>query len=154
MRMDSGENGFCYNPALAEESSKTREALLAKTEEALGKIENEVRRRTKKPLSADEIGVKLGRVFSKWKMRKHFITVVEDGSFQWDRDETSIQKEAAMDGIDLVRAGKTPSELASPDLVRQYKNLGRVEEVFRTMKGIDIMVRPIRIRYRKASSSS
>lgn len=113
---------------MAEESSKTREALLAKTEEALGKIENEVRRRTKKPLSADEIGVKLGRVCSKWKMRKHFITVVEDGSFQWDRDETSIQKEAAMDGIDVVRADKTPSELASPDLVRQYKNLGRVEE--------------------------
>lgn len=136
----------CYNPALSDERSKTREALLAKTEEALVKIENEVRRRSKKPLSADEIGVKLGRVFSKWKMGKHFKTVVEDGSFQWERDEISIGKEAAMDGIYVIRAGKTSSELSSPDLVRQYKNLGRVEEVFRTMKGIDIMVRPIRHR--------
>jgi len=133
----------CFNPLLSEERGRKREELLAATEKDLGKIANKVRRRTKTPMSADEIGLGVGRVVNAHKMAKHFDLVIADGSFRFARKEESIRREALLDGIYVIRTSE-PKERRSPeDTVRDYKGLANVERVFRCMKGIDLLVRPI-----------
>ena len=136
----------CYNPLLAEERSRKREELLQATEQALRKIVTEVARRTKTPLSEAEIGKKVGRALSRFKMGKHFELSIEKGSLSYQRNQQSIETEKALDGIYVIRTSEPAAHLCPEDTVRQYKNLGRVEEAFRCFKGIDIRVRPIRHR--------
>ena len=136
----------CYNPLLAEERSRKREELLQATEQALQKIVTEVARRTRTPLSEADIGKKVGRALSRFKMGKHFELSIEKGSLSYQRNQPSIETEKALDGIYVIRTSEPATHLCSADTVRQYKNLGRVEEAFRCFKGIDIRVRPIRHR--------
>ena len=136
----------CYNPLLGDERRRKRNELLEATEKQLEKIQREVARRTKTPLKQGEIGKKVGRVINRYKMDKHFNLIIEDGNFEFQRNEESIATEQALDGIYVIRTSEKSDALNSADAVRQYKNLGRVEEAFRCFKGIDIRIRPIRHR--------
>jgi len=102
-----------------------------------------VARRTKKPLLTEEIALKVGKVINQYKVGKHFRLHMEDNLFRWERDEASIEQEAALDGIYVVRTSEPKKRLSAPDTVRSYKNLAQVELGFRCLKGIDIRVRPI-----------
>ena len=133
----------CYNPFLAEDRKRTRDELLAATEANLARIEREVARRTKTPLRTDEIALKVGKVIGRYKMEKHFRMRIEDGQFEWTRDEASIQHEEALDGIYVIRTSEPGDCLSGADVVRSYKRLAEVERAFRTLKGLDILVRPI-----------
>jgi transposase len=136
----------CFNPLLAEQRRHKREALLQATEEGLARIVREVKRRTKTPLSAGEIGKKVGKVLNRFKVGKHFETTIEDGRFHYARRESAIEHEAALDGIYIIRTSEPRERLDSEDAVRSYKNLARVEQAFRCLKGVDLLVRPIRHR--------
>lgn len=136
----------CFNPLLCEERRRKRDELLAATEEGLGRIQAEVARRTRTPLPAAEIGAKVGLILRRWKMGKHFHAKIGDGSLEWSRNEDNIAAESALDGIYIVRTGEPAAALPAAEAVRRYKGLARVEEVFRTMKGADILIRPIRHR--------
>jgi transposase len=136
----------CYNPLLAHERNRKRQELLEATEQELVKIEKEVARRTRTPLSEANIGKKVGRVLNRFKMAKHFDVTIEAGRMSWQRNQQAVETEEALDGIYVIRTSEPAAELASEDTVRQYKNLGRVEEAFRCFKSIDIRVRPIRHR--------
>lgn len=136
----------CFNPLLAEQRRRKREELLQATEQALEKIAREVGRRTKTPLKAAEIGKKVGRVIGRFKMAKHFETVIEDNVFRYARCQHNIEREAQLDGIYVVRTSEPTERLCAEDTVRSYKNLSRVERAFRCLKGIDLLVRPIRHR--------
>jgi transposase len=139
-----GERLFaCYNPLLAEKRRQKREALLAATEEKLTKLSQAVSRRTKKPLSAAEIGVKAGRVIGKHKMAKHIQLTISDGIFAWERDDQSIENEGLLDGIYVIRTSEPAERLPAAEGVRSYKGLSQVEQAFRCLKGIDLLVRPI-----------
>ena len=96
----------CYNPLLADQRRRKREKLLAATEKELERIPAEVKRRTRTPLTAEQIGVKLGRVLHRYKVGKHFTTEMGDGLFQWSRREESIQREAALDGLYVIRSSE------------------------------------------------
>ena len=133
----------CLNPLLADERSRKRDELLAETEKALEKIRAQVRRRTRKRLTEGEIGLKVGRAIERHKMRKHFELTIEDGLFEWKRNEASIRAEKALDGIYIIRTSEPEERLSAEETVRNYKNLARVENAFRTLKGIDVRVRPI-----------
>jgi transposase len=133
----------CFNPLLADKRARTREELLSASEKKLQRIANEVARRTKKPLLTDEIALKVGKVINQYKVEKHFCLQIEDNLFRWERDEASIEGEAALDGIYVVRTSEPKKRLSAPDTVRSYKNLAQVERGFRCLKGIDIHVRPI-----------
>ena len=137
----------CYNPLLAEERKRKREELLAATEKELARIGKAVARRKKTPLKKDEIGLKVGAVVNRFKMGKHFELRIEDGLLRWSRREESIRREAEMDGIYVIRTSEQegPSWSAA-DTVRRYKSLAQVERAFRTLKGIDLLVRPIFLR--------
>ena len=133
----------CFNPLLADERARKRKELLFATEQKLQRIAREVARRTKTPLLKDEIALKVGKVINRHKVGKHFSLHIEDGVFRWERNEASIEQEAALDGIYVIRTSEPKKRLSAEDTVRSYKNLGQVEQVFRCLKGIDIRVRPI-----------
>jgi len=136
----------CHNPLLAEDRKRTRNELLATTETRLAKIAADVARRTKTPLSADEIGVKVGKVINRHKVGKHFTLTIEDNRFHFERNEASIEREARLDGIYIIRTSEKKTDLSAEDTVRTYKSLGQVEQAFRCMKSVDLRVRPIRHR--------
>ena len=133
----------CYNPLLAEERSRKREELLQATEKELTRIGKEVARRTKTPLKKDEIALKVGAVLHRFKVGKHFELTIEDGMFSWSRREEAIRREAELDGIYVIRTSETGASWSAADTVRRYKSLAQVERAFRTLKGIDLRVRPI-----------
>lgn len=139
-----GERLFaCYNPLLAERRARQREALLAKTEEALTRLSRTVARRRRRPFQREEIGVKVGRVLNRWKMAKHFRLTITDGHFTWERRAEAIASEQTLDGIYVIRTSEPERQLSAEDGVRHYKRLTQVERAFRTWKGLDILVRPI-----------
>lgn len=133
----------CHNPLLAEDRRRTREELLEETERRLSKIAAEVRRRTKTPLKADEIGVKVGKVINHYKVGKHFKLTIQDNRFLFERDQASIAREAALDGIYVVRTSEARKDFSPQATVRTYKSLSQVEQAFRCLKGVDLRVRPI-----------
>ena len=136
----------CHNPVLGEERRRKREALLEATEKSLEKISKEVARRTKKPLTAAEIGLKVGKVLGRYKMGKHLDCKIGEGSFAWSRRAQSIEQEERLDGIYVLRTSEPVERLSAEDTVRSYKSLAEVERAFRCLKGIDLLVRPIRHR--------
>src|SRR5690606_28131428 len=103
----------------------------------------EVARRTNKPLTHTEIALKAGRVINRWKMAKHFRLTIADGVFRWERRDPSITQEAQLDGIYVIRTSEPRRRLSAADSVRSYKRLTLVEQGFRSLKGIDLLVRPI-----------
>ena len=136
----------CYNPLLAEERKGKREQLLAATEKALSRIGKQVQRRTQKPLTATEIALKVGKVLGHYKMGKHFQHQIEDGKLSWSRREETIGEEAKLDGIYVIRTSEGAEQLSAADAVRGYKSLSQVERAFRSLKSLDLLIRPIRHR--------
>ena len=136
----------CYNPLLAEQRHRKRQELLKATEQHFDKILRYVSRRTKTPLTAAEIGKKVGQVINRFKMGKHFELTIEQGVFRYARRQQAIQRESELDGIYVIRTSEPPTRLSAEDTVRSYKNLAQVEHAFRCLKGIDLLVRPIRHR--------
>jgi transposase len=133
----------CYNPLLADDRKRTRDELLAATQVRLEKIAAEIARRTKKIMTADEIGVKVGKVINRHKMGKHFKLTIKDNLLRFERDESSIARETQIDGIYMVRTSESANVLSAADTVRTYKSLGQVEQAFRCLKSVDLHIRPI-----------
>jgi transposase len=136
----------CYNPLLAEERGRKRRELLEASEKGFTKIAKEVARRKKKPLKEAEMAMKVGKVLGRYRMSKHFVCSIKEGSFQWSRREEGIKEEAQLDGIYVLRTSASAEHLSAEDTVRSYKRLAEVERAFRCLKGIDLLVRPIRHR--------
>ena len=136
----------CYNPLLAVERKRKRGQLLEATEASLNRIKREVNRRTKKLLKKAEIGVKVGKVLNKYKVGRHFELSIEDNKLEWLWREEQIRQEEELDGIYIVRTSETKESISTEDTVRKYKNLSRIEQIYRTVKGLDILIRPIRHR--------
>ena len=136
----------CHNPILEEQRKRKRQALLEATEKSLDKIVKEVARRKKKPLRAAAIGMKVGKVLGRYKMAKHFECKIEEGSFTWSRRAEAITQEENLDGIYMLRTSEPAERLSAEQTVRSYKSLAEVERAFRCLKGIDLLVRPIRHR--------
>ncbi len=137
----------CFNPLLCDERRRKRQELLDATEKELQRICDEGHHRTKTPLSASEIGQKVGMIIGRYKMAKHFEIAIADGACSFKRKANAIAQEAELDGIYVIRTSETRQNLSAEDTVRSYKNLAKVEQVFRTFKSIDLRVRPIYHRF-------
>lgn len=133
----------CHNPLLAEDRKRTRGELLEATEQKLARIVNQVQRRTKTPLTASEIGVKVGRVLHRFKVAKHFVLDIQDAHFTFTRNAERIAAEERLDGIYIIRTSESSHDLSAEDCVRTYKSLGQVEQAFRCLKNLDLRIRPI-----------
>jgi transposase len=133
----------CFNPLLADERKRKRAELIEAAEKELAKIKAEVQRRTRTPLKQAEIALKAGKVLNRFKVAKHFALTIADGVFSWTRREESIRRESQLDGVYVVRTSEPKSRCSAPDAVRRYKSLAQVERAFRSLKGIDLRIRPI-----------
>ena len=153
----------CRNPELAKLRAHKRQSLLAATKKELDKIRSTVQRaklardkatasgkkrptssRKKKLLGKDNIGVRVGKVVNKYKVAKHFVLDIGEDSFDFCIDESAVAAEAALDGIYVIRTSVSADRLSADDTVRSYKSLSRVERAFRSLKKMDLKVRPIR----------
>ena len=131
----------CRNPELAKLRAHKREALIAATSEELEKVRSMVARGKLK--GSGEIGVRVGKVVNKYKVAKHFELSIADDSFAFSLRREQIVAEAALDGIYVIRTGVPKRTMSSGDAVRNYKALSSVERAFRSLKTVDLKVRPI-----------
>jgi len=133
----------CRNPELAVARRRKREDLLTATERHLAEIQNRVRR-TEKPLRGTaKIALKAGAVVGKYKMAKHFTLTITDADFSFARKQDAIDAEARLDGIYVVRTNLKAPSLDDSAAVRAYKSLAQVERAIRSIKTVDLHIRPI-----------
>ncbi len=133
----------CFNPLLAEERARKRPDLLAATEKQLEKIAIATMR-VRRPLRGKHnIGVRAGKILNRYKMGKHFELHIEDDSFRYTRKKANIEREQSLDGIYVIRTSVSAEALSSRQVVASYKSLSGVERAFRSLKTVDLHVRPI-----------
>ena len=134
----------CRNPLLAEERARKREELLEATAKLLEPIGAATRREKWRLTGADRIGERVGKVIGKYKMAKHFEWSIDGKGFlAYERNAGAIAAEAALDGLYVVRTNVPETELDGDGTVRAYKRLSTVERAFRSLKTVDLKVRPV-----------
>jgi transposase len=133
----------CKNPLLAAERARKRNDLLAATERELDSIVSATRRKKQRLKGKDKIGMRVGKTLQRFKMSKHFEIQIMDSQLHYTRKADSIAGEAALDGIYVVRTSVPSALLDSEQTVAAYKGLSQAERAFRSMKTIDLKVRPI-----------
>jgi len=131
----------CRNPLMAERREHTRESLIEATVEELEKVRGMVARGRLK--GKEKIGLRVGRVVNKYKMAKHIHLDIEEGSFDYCVVVESVKAEAAMDGLYVIRTSLAEERMGAEDAVRRHKDLSKVERAFRSLKSIDLKIRPI-----------
>jgi hypothetical protein len=133
----------CKNPLLGQERARKRSELLAATERELIRIQARVQRASKPLHGAAAIGQAVGAVLGRRKMAKHFQISIGDDAFGFTRDTVAIAAEAALDGLYVVRTNLPAAQSDAAATVRAYKNLSSVERAFRSMKTVDLQLRPV-----------
>jgi len=131
----------CRNPQLAKLRAHKRLSLLEATQKELEKVRASVA--AGRLSGKAKIGVRIGRVVNKYKVAKHFELTVEDRSFGFKILEEKVAAEAALDGIYVIRTNVPKKQLGTADAVRSYKGLCEVERAFRSLKTVDLKIRPI-----------
>ncbi len=133
----------CRNPLLAADRARKRDELLAATEKELVKIQAQTQRPRKPLRGKDAIGMAVGKVIGRYKVGKHFDIVIEDTGLRYQRKQAQIDAEAALDGIYVIRTSVQTEVASAEQTVFHYKSLSSVERAFRSMKSVDLKVRPI-----------
>ena len=131
----------CRNPQLARLRAAKRRSLLSATCSELEKVQRMVINGRLK--DGEKIGVRVGRVINKYKMAKHFELAIDDGHFAFQLNPSSVDEEAALDGLYVIRTSLPGDRLRADDAVRHYKGLSQVEAAFRSLKSDDLKIRPI-----------
>ncbi len=133
----------CRNPVLAEERARKRDELLAATEGDLAKVAAATQR-ARAPLRGEQaIALRVGRLIGRYRMAKHFELTITDSSVSWARKVDAITQEAALDDIYVIRTSVSAPQLDAGAAVAAYKSLANVERAFRSMKTVDLHVRPV-----------
>jgi hypothetical protein len=133
----------CHNPWLGAERSRKRAELLAATEADLRKLAARVSRARAPLRGAGAIGQALGAILDRHKVGKHFTVTIGDDAFSFARDAARIEAEAALDGIYVVRTNLPAEHTDAAGVVQAYKSLARVERAFRSLKTVDLDLRPV-----------
>lgn len=133
----------CRNPLLAEERARKRGELLAATEQDLTKIAAATKRARNRLHGEQAIALRVGRVIDRFHMAKHFELTITDTRFTFRRKPASIDAEAALDGLYVIRTSLPAAQLDADAAVAAYKSLANVERAFRSIKTVDLHVRPV-----------
>jgi transposase len=133
----------CKNPLLAAERARKREDLLKATEKELQKIVEATMRPKWRLKGNSKIALKVGKILNRFKVAKHFRIEIGEESFRYCRNHDSIAEEAALDGIYVIRTSVPQDSMSAPETVLAYKGLSRAERAFRSLKTVDLNVRPI-----------
>jgi transposase len=133
----------CKNPLLSEERKRKREDLLQATEKELAKIALATSRPKNKLRGKDAIAFRVGKVLGQYKVAKHFHLEITDSAFRYERNQESIHAESMLDGLYVIRTRLPKEALGTDQTVLAYKRLAQVERAFRSLKTVDLKVRPI-----------
>jgi transposase len=133
----------CRNPLLAEERARKRAELLAATEAELATVAGAVARARQPLRGAPAIALRAGRSIDRYHMAKHFELTITDTRFSWRRKQAEIDAEAALDGLYVIRTSLAAEQLDADAAVAAYKSLAYVERAFRSIKTVDLQVRPV-----------
>lgn len=133
----------CRNPLLAAERVRKRAELLAAAEKKLQEIEAATKRRRQPIRSAEKISYLIGKSLASSKVEKYFQWEITPQGLRWARNPERIQRDAALDGIYVLRTSVSAQRLDSEQAVLAYKRLAVVERAFRSLKSVDLNVRPI-----------
>ena len=133
----------CRNPLLAEERARKRGELLRSTEAALDKIVQATQRQRRRLHGKAAIALRVGRVIQRFRMAKHFEIEIADTTFSYQRKAEAIAAEAALDGLYVIRTSLAAAQLDAGAAVAAYKSLAHVERAFRSIKTVDMQVRPV-----------
>jgi hypothetical protein len=139
----------CKNPLLSAERARKREELLRATEKELDRVVAATSRPKNALRGKDRIGLRAGKVLGRYKMGKHFKLEITEGRFAYQRNEITIAREAELDGVYVIRTSVSADTMGADDAVRSYKRLSEVERAFRSLKTVDLKVRPIHHRLEK-----
>ncbi len=131
----------CRNPELAKRRAHTRTSLLEATVTELETVRRMVGRGRLR--GQDDIGVRVGTVVNKYKVAKHVTLTIEDTRFDFDIDTDTVAAEAALDGIYVLRTSLPAAQMSAEETVHSYKRLTQVERAFRSLKTVDLAIRPI-----------
>jgi transposase len=133
----------CRNPLLMAERARKREELLAATEAELSAIVQATTRKRAALKGAHPIALRVGRVIERFRMAKHFELTITENSFAFARKREQIAAEAALDGLYVIRTSLPTQTLSAQQAVASYKGLSVVERAFRSLKTVDLHVRPV-----------
>ncbi len=131
----------CRNPLVAHHRAQTRASLIAATERELGKVKGTVDRGRLR--GQDKIGLRVGQVVNRYKVAKHFLLAITEDSFSFQVNEDRVAREAELDGLYVIRTSLPRERLGSADAVRSYKLLTQVEQAFRSLKSLELLVGPL-----------
>jgi len=131
----------CRNAELLKLRAHKRRSLIAATIKELDKVRQMAERGSLR--GKDQIGVRVGTVVNKYKMQKHFALKIDEASFSYSLRESAVAQETALDGIYVIRTSLSAEQLDSAETVRRYKSLAEVERAFRSLKTLDLKIRPI-----------
>ena len=133
----------CRNPLLAQERARKREDIMLAAEKKLEAIAAATRR-TERPLRDPErINYRIGEVLGPKKVGKYFQWQLTADGLSFQRDVERIARDAALDGIYVLRTSLNSQRLDATQTVRSYKRLAQVERAFRTLKSQELEIRPI-----------
>ena len=133
----------CRNPLLAEERVRQREELLQATEAELNKIVVATQRKRMPLRGKTQIALRVGKIVGKFRMAKHFELEISDTHFGFARKQEAIAAEAALDGLYVIRTSLPDTAMGAEAAVAAYKSLAHVERAFRSIKTVDLQVRPV-----------
>jgi hypothetical protein len=133
----------CRNPWLAEERARKREELIRATEKLLVKVVAATQRSRRPLRGRAEIGLRVGRILNRYKVGKYFRLSITETTFVYERHKERIARDAAVDGLYVIRTSVPEPEMGAAETVRAYKDLARVEQAFRSLKSVDVKIRPI-----------
>ena len=139
---------FCRNPLLSAERVRKRGELIATAEKKLKEIEAATKRKRRPVRSAEKISYLVGKALASTKVAKYFRWEITQAGLHWERDTERIQRDADLDGIYVLRTSVDALRLDKEQTVLAYKRLATVERAFRSLKSVDLNVRPI---YHRAS---
>jgi len=131
----------CRNKHLMLLRAHKRKELIAATQKELEKVRTSVQ--AGRLRGEDKIGVRVGRVINKYKVAKHFDLDIKDTSFDFKVLDEKVAAEAELDGVYVIRTNLPKEQMGTDDAVRTYKGLSEVERAFRTLKTVDLHIRPI-----------
>jgi hypothetical protein len=120
-----------------------KNSLLAATEADLTRIRQRVEQARNPLRGAAAIGHAVGAVQDRHKVAKHFDLVIGESRFSFTRKPAAIAAEARLDGLYVLRTSLPGNQLDAAATVRAYKSLAQVERAFRSLKTVDLALRPV-----------
>ena len=115
----------------------------AVAEKGLEEIAAATQRKRRPVRSPERISYLVGRRLGSSKMEKYYHWEITPQGLRWERNGERIERDAALDGIYVLRTSVDRRHLDCTQTVLAYKRLAVVERAFRSLKSVDLNVRPI-----------